>query len=79
MAALLIERYGADVNAYVSKKVGTPYDMAKSAGHKRLADYLKTAGGLTAKKMDKKREDELACQVPKHLESALARNGFFMD
>jgi hypothetical protein len=65
------------VNLYVTKKLGTPYDLAKSAGHKRLAEYIKNNGGLTAKKMDKKRDEELPDQVPKHLESALAKNGFF--
>ncbi|KAI8096140.1 ankyrin repeat-containing domain protein [Thamnidium elegans] len=79
IVSLLVEQYGSNVNAYVSKKVGTPYDLAKSAGHKKLADYLKNAGGLTAKKMDKKREEELSSTVPKHLESILTKNGFFMD
>jgi ankyrin repeat protein len=77
VVTLLIERYRCDVNPYVTKKLGTPYDVAKSAGHKRLAEYIKHNGGLTAKKMDKKREEELADQVPRHLESALAKNGFF--
>ncbi|KAL9555856.1 hypothetical protein PS6_002640 [Mucor atramentarius] len=78
VVTLLIERYGCDVNSYVSKKVSTPYDLAKSAGHKRVAEYLKNNGGITSKKMDKRREEDLANQVPQHLESALAKNGFFM-
>ncbi|KAK4519122.1 uncharacterized protein ATC70_009353 [Mucor velutinosus] len=78
VVTLLIERYGCDVNTYVSKKVSTPYDLAKSAGHKRVAEYLKNNGGITSKKMDKRREEDLANQVPQHLESALAKNGFFM-
>ncbi|EPB91566.1 hypothetical protein HMPREF1544_01488 [Mucor circinelloides 1006PhL] len=78
VVTLLIERYGCDVNSYVSKKVSTPYDLAKSAGHKRVAEYLKSNGGITSKKMDKRREEDLANQVPQHLESALAKNGFFM-
>jgi hypothetical protein len=67
------------VNSYISKKVSTPYDMAKSNGHKKLAEYLKSMGGLTSKKMDKRREEDLSNQVPQHLESVLAKNGFFMD
>ncbi|GAN06060.1 ankyrin repeat [Mucor ambiguus] len=78
VVTLLIERYGCDVNSYVSKKVSTPYDLAKSAGHKRVAEYLKSSGGITSKKMDKRREEDLTNQVPQHLESALAKNGFFM-
>ncbi|KAG0862959.1 hypothetical protein G6F15_013398 [Rhizopus arrhizus] len=72
---LLVEKYKSEVNAYLTKKVGTPYDLAKSAGNKKVVDYLKQMGGMTSKKMDKKKEEE----VPKHLESALTRNGFFMD
>lgn len=53
--------------------------MAKSNGHKKLAEYLKSMGGLTSKKMDKRREEDLSNQVPQHLESVLAKNGFFMD
>lgn len=75
VVTLLVERYGCDVNAYTTKKTGTPYEVAKSAGYKKLAEYLKSMGGITAKKMDKKREEELAAQVPKHLESVLAKNG----
>lgn len=79
VVTLLIERFGCDVNSYISKKVSTPYDMAKSAGHKKIAEYLKNAGGITSKKMDKKRDEELSKTVPKHLESVLTKNGFFMD
>jgi ankyrin repeat protein len=79
VVTLLIERYGCDVNSYTTKKVPTPYDMAKSAGYKKLAEYLKSMGGINSKKMDKKREEELSNQVPKHLESVLAKNGFLMD
>lgn len=76
---LLIERFGCDVNSYVTRKVGTPFDLAKSAGHKKMAEYLKGAGGITGKKMDKKRDEELSNTVPKHLEAVLTKNGFFMD
>jgi hypothetical protein len=61
----------------VTRKVGTPFDLAKAGGHKRLMDYYKKMGALTAKKMDKKREEELERNVPVHLESALSKNGFF--
>lgn len=79
VVTLLIERFGCDVNSYVSKKVGTPYDVAKSGGYKKIAEYLKSIGGVTAKKMDKKRDEDLSNTVPKHLEAVLAKNGFFMD
>ncbi|CAO3596389.1 unnamed protein product [Absidia cylindrospora] len=79
VVTLLIERFGLDHNAYVPKKVGTPLDLAKSAGHKRLVDYLKGLGALTAKKMDKRREEELSNQVPGHFESTLLRHGLFAD
>lgn len=79
VVTLLVEIFRCNINAYVSKKVGTPYDFAKSAGHKKVAEYLKNNGGITAKKMDKRKEELLAQQVPYHLESALAKNGFFMD
>jgi ankyrin repeat protein len=78
VVALLIERYGCDVNTYTTKKMGTPYDLAKSNGHKKLSEYLKTMGGVTGKKMEKKREEEQSHKVPRHLESALTKNGFFM-
>lgn len=73
VVTLLIERFGCDPNAYIHKKVGTPVDYAKAGGHKRLVEYLKGVGGLSAKKMDKKRGEE----VPTHLTSTLARNGLF--
>ncbi|KAI8391387.1 ankyrin repeat-containing domain protein [Radiomyces spectabilis] len=79
VVTLLIERFNCDCNAYVSRKVGTPLDFAKSNGHKRLVDYLKGIGALTAKKMDKKMEEELSKQVPRHLESTLLKNGLFGD
>ncbi|KAI8384319.1 ankyrin repeat-containing domain protein [Radiomyces spectabilis] len=80
VVTLLIERCGCDCNAYVPRKVPTPLDLAKAGGHKRLVDYIKGAGGLTAKKLDKRREEELAKEVPEHLESTLAKNGFsFLD
>lgn len=79
ITSLLIEKFGADVNAYVTKKIPTPYDLAKSLGHKKLADYLKSKGGLASKKMDKRREEEMVKEVPRHLENVLAKNGFFMD
>ncbi|KAI8879298.1 ankyrin, partial [Backusella circina FSU 941] len=74
VVALLLERYGCEVNAYTTKKVATCYDLAKAAGHKRLAEYLKSQGGLSTKKMDKKHQDD---KVPFHLETALAKNGLF--
>jgi ankyrin repeat protein len=77
VASLLIERCGCDCNAYVTRKVGTPLDLAKAGGHKRLVEYYKKMGALTAKKMDKKREEELERNVPVHLESALSKNGLF--
>ncbi|KAI8993727.1 ankyrin repeat-containing domain protein [Pilobolus umbonatus] len=71
----LVERFNSDINSYISKKVPTPYDLAKSNGHKRLAELIKSRGGLAAKKLDKRREDEMANQVPSHLEAALSKNG----
>ncbi|KAI8335461.1 ankyrin repeat-containing domain protein [Chlamydoabsidia padenii] len=79
VVTLLIERYGVDYNTYVPKKVGTPLDLAKAGNHRRLVDYLKTLGGLSAKKMDKRREEELVKQVPGHFESTLAKHGLFAD
>ncbi|CAO3647193.1 unnamed protein product [Mucor hiemalis] len=77
VASLLIERCGCDFNAYVPRKLGTPYDLAKAGGHKRLMEYYKKIGALTSKKMDKKREEELEKNVPVHLEAALSKNGLF--
>ncbi|KAI7896010.1 ankyrin repeat-containing domain protein [Mucor mucedo] len=77
VATLLIERFGCDFNSYIPRKLPTPYDLAKSGGHKRLVEYYKKIGGLTSKKMDKKKEEELAKVVPVHLESALSKNGLF--
>lgn len=48
-------------------------------GHKKIAEFLKSAGGLTSKKMDKRKEEERLNTVPQHLESILTKNGFFMD
>ncbi|KAI8331374.1 ankyrin repeat-containing domain protein [Chlamydoabsidia padenii] len=79
VVTLMIERFGVDCNAYVPKKVGTPLDLAKSAGHKRLVDYLKGLGALTSKKMDKRREEELSKKVPGHFEFTLAKHGLFSD
>ncbi|KAI8099440.1 ankyrin repeat-containing domain protein [Halteromyces radiatus] len=79
VVTLLIERFGLDCNAYVPRKVSTPLDLAKSAGHKRLVDYLKGLGALSTKKMDKRREEELSKQVPGHFESTLAKHGLFGD
>lgn len=76
-ASFLIERCGADFNAYVSKKSNTPYDLAKQGGHKRLVEYYKKIGALTTKKMEKKREEEAEKEVPVHLQSALSKNGLF--
>ncbi|KAI9351032.1 ankyrin repeat-containing domain protein [Pilaira anomala] len=72
VVVLLVERYG-------SEKLSTPYDLAKSMGHKKIAEFLKSAGGLTSKKMDKRKEEERLNTVPQHLESILTKNGFFMD
>ncbi|KAI9313376.1 ankyrin repeat-containing domain protein [Dichotomocladium elegans] len=72
---LLIERCGCNVNAYIPHKLGTPLDLAKSAGQRRLVDYLKGVGALTAKKMDKKRDEETG---KARLENRLAKNGFGM-
>ncbi|KAG1145809.1 hypothetical protein G6F37_004988 [Rhizopus arrhizus] len=77
VASLLIERCGSDFNCYIPRKVNTPFDLAKAGNHKRLMDYYKKIGALTAKKMDKKREEELEKEVPIHLESALFKNGLF--
>ena len=77
VASFLIERCGSDYNAYIPRKLGTPYDLAKSGGHKRLMEYYKKIGALTAKKMDKKREEDRLKNVPVHLESTLAKNGLF--
>ncbi|KAI9499643.1 ankyrin repeat-containing domain protein [Zychaea mexicana] len=77
VVTLLVERCGCDFNSYVPRKVGTTLDLAKAGGQRRLVDYLKGLGALTAKKMDKRREEELAREVPGHLESTLTRNGFF--
>jgi ankyrin repeat protein len=74
VVSLLLERYGCEVNAYAAKKVPTPYDMSKSAGHKKLTEYIKSQGGMSTKKVEKKHQDD---GVPFHLETALARNGLF--
>ncbi|ORZ11107.1 ankyrin repeat-containing domain protein [Absidia repens] len=79
VATLLIERFGVDCNAYVPRKVGTSLDLAKSAGHKRLVDYLKGIGALTAKKMDKRREEESSRKDPGQFESTLLKHGLFAD
>ncbi|KAI9300482.1 ankyrin repeat-containing domain protein, partial [Cunninghamella echinulata] len=36
VVTLLVERCGCDFNAFVYRKVGTPLDLAKSGGHKKL-------------------------------------------
>ncbi|KAI8331712.1 ankyrin repeat-containing domain protein [Chlamydoabsidia padenii] len=77
VVTLLVERCGCDRNAYVPHKVGTPLDLARAGGHRRLVDYLKGLGALSGKKMEKKREEEKADVVPVHLKSTLARNGLF--
>lgn len=77
VACLLIERCGCDPNVYVTRKIGTPLDLARTGGHKRLIEYYKKIGALTAKKMDKKKEEELGNDVPVHLQSALSKNGLF--
>ncbi|KAI8968845.1 ankyrin repeat-containing domain protein [Mycotypha africana] len=85
VASWLIERCGCDFNAYTPvtrqnhKLISgcTPLDLAKAGNHKRLVEYYKKLGALTAKKMEKKREEELEKTVPVHLESALSKNGLF--
>lgn len=79
VVTLLIERFGVDCNSYATKKVPTPLDLAKSAGHRRLVDYLKGLGALSSKKMDKRHEEEMATKVPRHFESTLAKHGLFGD
>ena len=72
--SLLIEEFGNDCNAYVSRKVGTPLDIAKAGGHKRLVEYLKGREALTAKKLDKRRADAQAKKdEPKCIEDMLSR------
>ncbi|KAI8636899.1 ankyrin repeat-containing domain protein [Parasitella parasitica] len=78
VATLFIEKYGCDINSYnTCSKSSTPYDLAKAGGHTRLIEYYKNIGALSAKKMDKKREEEAEKTVPLHLESALSKNGLF--
>ncbi|OBZ86371.1 Ankyrin-3 [Choanephora cucurbitarum] len=77
VASLLVERCGCDFNAYVPRKLGTPYDVAKAHGHKRLVEYFKKLGALSAKKMDKKREDMGDPPASGQLEFALTKNGLF--
>ncbi|ORZ21231.1 ankyrin repeat-containing domain protein [Absidia repens] len=77
VVTLLVERCGCDCNTYVPRKVGTPLDLARAGGHRRLVDYLKGLGAMSGKKMDKRREEEMAKEVPVHLESTLASNGLF--
>ncbi|ORX62572.1 ankyrin [Hesseltinella vesiculosa] len=77
VVTLLVERCGCDCNTYVPRRVGTPLDLARAGNHRRLVDYLKGLGAVTAKKMERRREEEMAKEAPVHLESTLARNGFF--
>ncbi|RUP43381.1 hypothetical protein BC936DRAFT_137262 [Jimgerdemannia flammicorona] len=42
---VLVEEFRADPNICVNKKVGTPVDAAKKAGHKKIEEYLRSAGG----------------------------------
>ncbi|ORX56829.1 ankyrin [Hesseltinella vesiculosa] len=79
VVTLLCERFGVDCNAYVPKRVNTPLDLAKAAGHRRLVDYLKGIGALPTKKMDRKREEEMAKVMPQHFEQTLMRHGLFAD
>ncbi|OAD71122.1 hypothetical protein PHYBLDRAFT_182129 [Phycomyces blakesleeanus NRRL 1555(-)] len=79
VVTLLVERCGSNVNAYVPRKLGTSLDLAKAGNHKRVVDYLKGAGAVGAKKMDKRREEELAKEVPGHLAARLAKNGLFFS
>lgn len=72
-----MERCGCNRNAYVPRKVGTPLDLARAGGHRRLVDYLKGSGALSSKKMEKKREEEKSKDVPVHMQSILAMNGLF--
>ncbi|CEP17566.1 hypothetical protein [Parasitella parasitica] len=78
VATLFIETYECDINSYgIPGKSSTPYDLAKAGGHTRLIEYYKRIGALSAKKMEKKREEEVEKTVPLHLESALSKNGLF--
>lgn len=77
VVTLLVERCGCNRNAYVPRKVGTPLDLARAGGHRRLVDYLKGSGALSSKKMEKKREEEKSKDVPVHMQSILAMNGLF--
>lgn len=80
VVTLLIERCGCDMNIYVPRKVGTPMDLAKNNNHRRLMDYLKGLGALTAKKLEKRREDEAGDNgKPEVLENRLEKNGFFFN
>lgn len=77
VVSLLIERFHCDHNAYVTKRVPSPLDIAKTGGHKRLVDYLKGLGALSSKKLDKKHKNDKSKKAT--VESALARNGLFAD
>ncbi|KAI9321617.1 hypothetical protein BX666DRAFT_1874824 [Dichotomocladium elegans] len=79
VVALLVERFNANYNAYLPKRVPTPIEIAKSNGHKRLVDYLKGLGALTTKKLDKSRKEEEKKSKSSRLENALHRNGLFQD
>jgi ankyrin repeat protein len=79
ITSMLIEQFHVDPNIYVPRKVGTPLDAAKTSGQKKVVEYLKSRGGINAKKLDKKREEELAKEKPAHLEATLLRNGLLAD
>jgi Ankyrin repeats (3 copies) len=77
--SMLIEQFHVDPNIYVPRKVGTPLDAAKTSGQKKALEYLKSRGATNAKKLDKKREEELAKEKPAHLEATLLKNGLLAD
>ncbi|KAI8575171.1 hypothetical protein K450DRAFT_263025 [Umbelopsis ramanniana AG] len=77
--SMLIEQFHVDPNIYVPRKVGTPLDAAKTSGQKKAVEYLKSRGATNAKKLDKKREEELAKEKPAHLEATLLKNGLLAD
>ncbi|KAI7865677.1 ankyrin repeat-containing domain protein [Spinellus fusiger] len=76
VVCLFVEKYGCNVNAHVPRKLGTPFDLAKAGHHKRVVDYLKSVGGVAAKKVGKKEEISVG-KAPKYFEVRLMKNGLF--
>lgn len=77
--SILVDKFQVDPNIYVPRKVGTPLDAAKTSGQKKVVEYLKNRGGTNAKKLDKKREEELTKEKPAHLAATLLKNGLLAD